>query len=83
MSEYFEEPKRARRIRRTQKAVNRQVKIAKEHGIDIEEPHKFHKHHALDCGIPGCTLCANPRKIWKQKTMQEKKFEEAADHEVL
>ena len=83
MSEYFEEPKRAKRIRKTQKAVDRQVKIAKDHGIPIEEPHKFHKHRATDCGQPACVMCGNPRKIWKQKTMQEKKFEESTDHELI
>lgn len=76
MSEYFEEPKRAKRIRKTQTAINKQVQIAKEHGIPVESPHKYHKHHATDCGQPGCMMCGNPRKIWKEKTLQERRHED-------
>ncbi len=57
-------------------AVKKQVRIAKSYGIEVKEPHKFAKHHALDCGQPECILCGNPRKIWKEKTIQEKKFDE-------
>jgi hypothetical protein len=32
------------------------------------------KHHAMDCGQPGCILCGNPRKLFKEKTIQEKSF---------
>jgi hypothetical protein len=65
-------------------AVRKQVKIAKAHGLTnkdkaIKEPHRLAKHHAMDCGIPGCILCANPRhnKMLKTKdklTIQERKF---------
>lgn len=65
-------------------AVRKQVKIAKAHGLTnkhkaIKEPHRLAKHHAMDCGIPGCALCANPRhnKMLKTKdklTIQERKF---------
>jgi hypothetical protein len=30
----------------------------------------------LDCGNPNCVMCANPRKVWKEKTIQEKRFEQ-------
>lgn len=60
-------------------AVRKQVKIAKAHGLTnkdkaVKQPHRLAKHHAMDCGQPGCVLCGNPRKIFKQKTMQERKF---------
>jgi hypothetical protein len=29
----------------------------------------------MDCGQPACTICGNRRKVWGEKTMQEKKFE--------
>jgi hypothetical protein len=32
------------------------------------------KHHAMDCGQPGCMLCGNPRKVFKELTQQEKKL---------
>jgi hypothetical protein len=50
--------------------INKQVKIAKTHGIEVKEPHRLVKHHVLDCGVPGCVMCANPRRTWKEKTIQ-------------
>ena len=61
-------------------AVARQVRIAKQHGLGfydkaIKEPHRLAKHHAMDCGIPGCPLCSNPRRSHKDKlTAQEKRL---------
>ena len=74
----FIEDKRAKRIRRTKRAINRQTKILKDlglsHKLESRQPHRYAKMHALDCGIPGCVMCANPRRVWGQKTMQERKF---------
>lgn len=61
-------------------AVKKQVKIAKEHGYTIhdkaiQEPHRYAKHRAMDCGNPECFMCGNPRKTHKDKlTAQEKKL---------
>ena len=60
-------------------AIARQVRIAKQHGLGfydkaIKEPHRLAKHHAMDCGRPGCMLCGNPRKIFKERTAQEKRM---------
>jgi hypothetical protein len=55
-------------------AVKRQVKIAKEFGIPVKEPHKFAKHHAMNCGNPNCVMCGNPRKTFKELTQQEKRL---------
>jgi hypothetical protein len=55
-------------------AVKKQTKIAKSHGVDVREPHKFAKHHAMDCGNPECGLCGNPRHLHKDGlTIQEKR----------
>jgi hypothetical protein len=69
----------SQRRHRDQNAVNRQVKIAKAHGLTnkdraIKQPHRMAKHHAMDCGQPGCMLCGNPRKIFKERTAQEKRM---------
>jgi hypothetical protein len=73
----------SRRRHKTDVAIARQVKIAKQHGLDasdrhIKEPHRHAKHHAMDCGNPGCILCGNPRRIsWFKKerlTPQERKL---------
>lgn len=66
----------SKRLHKEEAAIARQVKIAKAHGIDVREPHKFAKHHALNCGQPNCVMCSNPRKTFKEKTIQEKKFEQ-------
>lgn len=75
----FKEDKRAKRIRNTKRAIDRQTKILKDRGLEYQlehkQPHRYAKHHALDCGIPGCVMCANPRRVWGQKTIQERKFE--------
>jgi RNase H-fold protein (predicted Holliday junction resolvase) len=68
--------KHSKRIYKKETKIKRQVNIAKEHGLDVSQPHKFIKHNALNCGNPNCIICGNPRKIWGEKTMQEKKFEE-------
>jgi hypothetical protein len=68
--------KHSERIHQKETKIKKQVKIAKEHGIEVKEPHKFAKHNALNCGIPNCIMCGNPRKVWGEKTMQERKFEQ-------
>ena len=60
-------------------AIARQVRIAKAHGLTnrdkaIKEPHRLAKHHAMDCGQPGCLMCGNPRKTFKELTAQEKRL---------
>ena len=66
--------KHSKRIHAKESAVAKQVKIAKAFGMKVEEPHKFAKHHALDCGVAGCPMCSSPRKITGQRTIQEKRF---------
>ena len=71
--------KNSKRRLRDDSAVKKQVKIAKQHGftetdIAIQEPHRMNKHHAMDCGQSGCTICGNPRKVLKQRTQQEKRI---------
>jgi hypothetical protein len=76
MSHEFDKEKHSKRLHQEEAAIARQVKIAKSKGMDVKEPHKLAKHHALDCGQPGCMLCGNPRKVFKEKTVQEKRFEQ-------
>lgn len=70
----------SKRRHKTDVAIARQVRIAKSHGTynlaNIKQPHRLAKHHAMDCGNPGCFLCGNPRKTHgKDKlTAQEKRL---------
>jgi len=74
MSNEIDKEKRGKRILGDEHAIRKQVNIAKAYGMNIEEAHRYVKHHALNCGDPGCFLCANPRKTFKEKTIQEKRF---------
>jgi hypothetical protein len=71
----------SRRRQQDENAVKKQLKIAKQHGSSasdnkvVKEPHRLAKHHAMDCGRPGCAMCGNPRHIHKDKlTAQEKRL---------
>lgn len=66
--------KKSKRIQKDENAVKKQTKIAKEYGVPVTEPHKFAKHHALNCGNPNCAMCGNPRKTFKELTQQEKRL---------
>jgi hypothetical protein len=65
--------KHSKRLLKDDNAIKKQVKIAKSPGIKVDTPHMFAKHHALDCGQPNCVMCASPRKIWGEETIQEKR----------
>lgn len=79
MSTEQDKLKNSKRRHADETAINRQVKIAKDHGLTeqdraIKEPHRMVKHHAMDCGQPGCVLCGNPRKLFNEVTTQEKRL---------
>jgi len=76
MSSEYQKEQHSKRIHQKQVKVEKQVKIAKELGMPVKEPHKLHKVHALNCGNPNCVMCMNPRKAFGEKTMQERKFEQ-------
>ena len=76
MSTEQDKLKHSKRIHSNETAVKKQVKIAKSHGIEVKEPHKLAKHHATNCHQQGCIMCGNPRKIWKEETIQEKRFKQ-------
>jgi hypothetical protein len=87
MSKEEDKFKKSKRILKDENAVKKQVKIAKEHNHvkdeynpKMDQPHRFAKHHAMDCGNPHCFLCGNPRRTHKDKlTVQEKKMFQDAE----
>ena len=79
MSTEQDKLKNSKRRHADETAIHKQVKIAKNHGLTeqnraIKEPHRMVKHHAMDCGQPGCVLCGNPRKLFNELTTQEKRL---------
>ena len=71
----------SKRLLKDENAVKKQTKIAKTFGVPIDEPHKFAKHHAMNCGNPKCVMCGNPRKTFKELTQQEKRLFQDVDKE--
>jgi hypothetical protein len=90
MSSEIEKKRVSNRRHKDENAIRKQVKIAKAHGLtekdkQIKQPHRYAKHHAMDCGNPGCVLCSNPRhnkmlKSRDQLTIQERKFFQDVEH---
>jgi hypothetical protein len=72
----------SRRRQRDENAVKRQTRIAQSRGMPVNEPHKFAKRHAMDCGQPGCLLCGNPRKLFKELSVQEKRMMQDVDKPI-
>jgi hypothetical protein len=72
--------KHSTRLHRDEVAIKKQTKIAKSAGVEVTQPHRLSKHHALDCGVPNCPMCGNPRKRHKDTlTTQEKRFYQETD----
>ena len=81
MSKDEDKIKHSKRLHQDETAIKKQTKIAKDHKMDVNEPHKFAKHHAMNCGNPECFLCSNPRKTHKDKlTAQEKRLFQDLDN---
>ena len=76
MSDQESKEKHSKRLLKTENHIHKQEKIAKSFGMEVKEPHKFAKHHALDCGVPNCPMCSSPRKVTGEKTKQEQSFEQ-------
>jgi hypothetical protein len=68
--------KHSKRLLKDQNAIVKQTNILKAYHIPTDQPHKYAKRHALNCGDPKCILCSNPRKIFKEKTIQERRFDQ-------
>lgn len=76
MSKEEDKVNHSKRIHQKETYVKKQVKIAKSHGFPVKagQEHRLAKHSATTCGDPNCFMCGNPRKFFKELTIQEKKF---------
>lgn len=81
MSSEEDKEKHSKRIHQKGNYIRKQMQIAKLNRVPVEEPHMFAKHSVMNCGDPKCILCSNPRKTWKEKTIQEKRFEQKEFYE--
>ena len=68
--------KHSKRLQQKANHIRRQEELTKNYGIPLTSPHRYQKTNVLNCGNPKCIMCANPRKIFKEKTIQEKRFDQ-------
>lgn len=66
--------KHSKRIQQKENHIKRQLKIAKAHNMPVKEPHMVQDVTAVTCGDSNCVMCGNPRKFFKEPTVQEKSF---------
>lgn len=60
-------------IRKRQKLLKAKSAYFSDHATD-KQPHRLHKVSGMNCGNPNCVMCGNPRKMFKELTIQEQKF---------
>ena len=72
--------KHSKRIQQKETHVQKQAKILKQYASHnepvnqlLKEPHRLAKQHAMNCGNPKCVMCGNPRKTFKELTIQEQR----------
>jgi replication-associated recombination protein RarA len=83
MSNQVERFKHSKRVAKKQTKLARKMGLAKAYGYDhvLKNPHKYAKQSMFHCGNASCFMCGNPRKVFKEKTMQERRFEQVKDDE--
>ena len=74
MSKDEDKIKHSRRLLKDDNAIKKQSNIAKAHGFQHRPEHRYAKMHAVNCGDPNCAMCGNPRKFFKEPTVQEKRL---------
>ena len=76
MSTEEDKIKHSKRLYKDEVHIAKNVNIAKSHGFPIKngEEHRLHKINGVTCGDSNCVMCGNPRKFFKEPTIQEKKF---------
>lgn len=80
MSTEEDKIKHSKRLHSDKIAIQKQIKIAKAHGLDgalyktmRDEPNRFAKHHSVDFGTIVGFKKSNPRKSEGEETIQEKR----------
>jgi hypothetical protein len=76
MSDEITKDVHSRRILQKENYAKKQKKIAKAYNIPPPKSSKHCETAVLNCGNPNCVMCGNPRKIWNNKTLQEKSFDQ-------
>lgn len=81
MSDEYVKEKHSKRLHDDETHIKKRQKLLKakstylwpEH-VATKQPHRLHKVSGMNCGNPNCVMCGNPRKMFKELTIQEQKF---------
>ena len=79
MSDTSDKLRHSKRLHAKARSIKRQMRIRQAHafpGINtgkIDSPHRYHKKSGTTCGDSNCAMCGNPRKFFKERTIQEKR----------
>lgn len=76
MSNQVERYKHSKRLQKKTRAIKKQSRIAKTYGFPTGPEHRLSKIHATTCGDSHCAMCGNPRKFFKERTIQERSFDQ-------
>ena len=76
MSNQVERFKHSKRLQKKNRAIKKQTRIARAHNFSTGPEHRLSKIHATTCGDSRCAMCGNPRKFFREQTIQEKSFEQ-------
>lgn len=78
MSDSESKEKHSRRIHQKHVKAHHNAEVARSLGADIKpwEEHRYEDSAHVNCGNSDCVMCANPRKVFKEKTIQEKSLEQ-------
>jgi hypothetical protein len=81
MSDIETKEKHSKRIQQKKNTVKNKIKIAKAYNWTdvVKQPHRYLKCSLFSCGNKHCIFCGNPRKIWKEETIQEKRQKQKAN----
>lgn len=84
MSDQLEKYQHSRRLHAKARAIQRQMRIRRMHSFGVngmseagaryDQPHRYHKRSGMTCGDSNCAMCGNPRKFFKERTIQEKRM---------
>jgi len=87
MSNSEDKFKNSKRRHTDQIAIEKQMQLAKNYGYHklssnmsklpfMLQPHRHHKTKIFNCGDPKCHMCGNPRKFFREETVQERKHKQ-------
>jgi len=83
MSDTDNKLRHSKRLHAKARSIKRQMRIRKMHSFVVngmsesntkyDQPHRYHKRSGMTCGDSNCAMCGNPRKFFKERTIQEKR----------